>query len=168
MTVRTAKTIAAGAALLGTLMLQLSVISRVRLPLGSPDALLVVLACVALVEGPLYGMVLGFGAGLAADLLSDHTLGRLALVFCLVGYAVGLLREDAGRSVVVPFLAVGTASAASFLLFLATGALLGDPRVSGVPLAGRTAAVVLYDLVLTPFVFPLVAGLLRRVDRERR
>ncbi len=149
------------------LVVQLAVLSRLPLPYATPDLVVVVLVSCAVSEGPLAGLVLGFGTGLVADLASDHQVGRLALIFTLVGYAVGSLRDDSRTSTLVPLAAVGAATAAVVGLTALTGVLLGDPRVSDADIVRSAAASILYDLLLTPFVFPLVSGLLRRLDPER-
>jgi hypothetical protein len=50
--------------------------------------------------------------------------------------------------------------------YLAVGVLLGDPRVTFHAMARSLASSVPYDVVLTPFVVPLVAGLVRRLDPD--
>ena len=82
------------ATVLTALLLQSTVLSRLPLPGGAPDLLLVLVVAYALAEGPLSGTVTGFCAGLLADLTSDHELGRTALVLALVGYVAGLVHDD--------------------------------------------------------------------------
>jgi rod shape-determining protein MreD len=154
--------------LVAALVLRLSVLARLHLPLGPPDLVLVVLGSAALVLGPGEGAALGFGIGLVGDLLSDHTLGRLALVLCVVGYGIGLLRDEAERSTLVPLAVIAGASAVSVLGYAVTGEILGDPQAASSPVLHRLAGAVLYDLLLTPFIFPLVSGLMRRLAPERR
>ncbi|MDQ1631514.1 MAG: hypothetical protein QOC80_1486, partial [Frankiaceae bacterium] len=78
--------------LLLVLLLQRTVLAQLDIPFGTPDLLVIVVAAVALQTGPGLGAVTGFLAGFGADLLSDHALGRLAAVLCIVGYLVGMLR----------------------------------------------------------------------------
>ena len=70
---------------------------------------MLVVAAIALVLGPVGGAVTGFLAGLAADVLppADHLIGRYALVFCLAGYLVGLVHDEARDSVLLSLVAVG-------------------------------------------------------------
>ena len=154
------------ATVMTALLLQTTVITRLPLPGGAPDLLLVLVVAFALVEGPVPGMATGFAAGLLADLQSEHELGRLALVYVVIAYLVGLNAFDADRSFVLPFVAVGLASFGAVLLYAAEGTLLGDVRVTGGSVARALATTVPYDVVLTPFVLPLVAGLSRRLDGD--
>ena len=151
---------------LTALLLQTTVIARLPLPGSVPDLLLVLVLAFALVEGPLSGLVTGFLAGLCADLVADHQLGRLALAYAVVGYAVGLLEEDNERSVLVPFLAVGAGAAGALLVFAGEGVLLGDVRVTFSAVLRGLLSSVPYDVVLTPFVVPLIGALVRRVDLD--
>jgi rod shape-determining protein MreD len=146
--------------LLLVLLLQRTVLAQLDIPFGTPDLLVVVVASVALQTGPGLGAFTGFLAGFGADLLSDHALGRLAAVLCIVGYLVGMLRQDAERSVAVPLAAVVVGGIAAALLFAGTGALVDDGRAGGGLLLDRTLAAVLYGLVVTPFLFPAIGRIL--------
>ena len=59
------------------LALELTVLARLPLPGGTPDLLLLVVVTFGLVHGPVTGMFVGFGAGLALDLVppSDGPVG---------------------------------------------------------------------------------------------
>ena len=154
------------ATLLTALLLQSTTVARLPLP-GSPaDLVLVLVVAFALVEGPLSGLVTGFVAGLLADLTATHELGRLALAYALAGYLTGMLRDDTDRSSLVPFAAVAVGSAVAVLAFAAEGVLLGDGRVTWAATALSLASTVPYDVVLTPFVVPVVAALVRRLDLD--
>ncbi|MFD8754575.1 rod shape-determining protein MreD [Kitasatospora sp. NPDC059577] len=152
------------------LILQVSVFGRLQLPGATPDILLLVVVGLAMVYGPTGGCLVGFAAGLLADLAppSDHAIGRYALVLCLMGYAAGLLRPDHGRqrSVVGSLLVVGVAAVASTLLYALVGALVGDTAARHVGLGGLVISALLYDLLLAPFVVPLVMLLGRRFGRD--
>jgi rod shape-determining protein MreD len=153
-------------AILTALLLQVAVVNRLRLPGGHPDLVLLVLVSLALVGGPAYGAVAGFAAGFAADILppADHTIGRLAFVYALVGYGAGLLEDAEERSVFAPVAVVAVGSAASVIIFAGVGALLGDARIVSSTVTQALAAAVIYDVVLAPFVVPLVSGAARRVE----
>jgi rod shape-determining protein MreD len=154
-------------ALFVAIIVQLVVIGPLRLPLGRPDLVLVLLACIALVEGPAAGAVLGFGAGLVGDLLSLHVLGQLALVFCLVGYLVGLLAPEAEGSVGLSLAVIAAAAAAATIGYAATSAILGDPALSPRSVMPHAAGSAGYALLVAPFLYPLVAATLRRADGRR-
>jgi hypothetical protein len=50
------------------------------------------------------------------------------------------------------------------LLFSGVGALLGDARINAANVSRALLGGVLYDVVLAPFVVPLVTGAARRVE----
>jgi rod shape-determining protein MreD len=149
-------------------VVQVVVVSPLQLPGAPPDLLLLVIAAIALALGPLSGAIVGFLAGLTADLVppADHLLGRYALVFCLIGYAVGLLRHEASDSVPISLAAVAIAAAAATVLYGLLGGLLSDERVSTQSLANSVPWSVAYDVVLAPFVVPWVMSVMRRTDPE--
>jgi rod shape-determining protein MreD len=160
--------IAAIALVLTLLPVQYAVITRLPLPGTGPDVLLVAVVAVALARGPAVGMTMGFAAGLVTDLAppADHTLGRLALAYCLAGYVAGLLSEEAERSAFAPMAVVALCAILAGGLYAAVGALLGDVRVTAGLLARSLPPSVLYDVVLTPFVVPLVGAASRRLEPD--
>lgn len=152
------------ASVLTVLLLQLTVIGRLPLPGAAPDLLLVLVVAFALAEGPSSGMITGFVAGLMADALSTHEIGRLALAYALAGYVTGLLQDDTERSTIQPFGAVLLGALTSLGAFAATGILLADEHVTWYSVSRAAVSSVPYDVILTPFVVPLVSGLVRRLD----
>jgi rod shape-determining protein MreD len=162
------RVLAAIAAVLTLLPLQHSVIDRLPLPGTAPDVLGVLVIAVALARGPGVGMVMGFCTGLLADAAppADHTLGRLALAYCVAGYLAGLLADEAERSAFAPMVVVALISAFVIGTYAALGALLGDVRVTASAFGHALPSSVLYDVVLTPFVVPLVAAVARRLEPD--
>jgi len=165
--VTAARRLAVALVLLAAAVLQPTVVARLQLPLGAPQLVLAVLAVLALVEGPLVGAVGGFSVGLLSDLLSDHAVGRDALVLTLVGYVTGLVRDEGDRSALVPLAAVAASTAAALLLAAAASAVFGEARAGARGLLTATAGAVLYNVLLTPFLFPALRALLTRLDPER-
>ncbi|MDH2428122.1 rod shape-determining protein MreD [Sphaerisporangium sp. TRM90804] len=150
--------------LVGLVMIvQVTVVNRLPLPGGGgPDLVLLVVVLFALARGAVGGAVIGFVIGLAADLLppSAHVMGQYALVFCLVGYAVGRARERApGSSAIVVIAAIMLAP----LLSAGVGALMGDPRVGTRALAALWPSLVMYNLAVAAAAFWAVS----RFSRER-
>ena len=148
------------------LLLQATVVNRLPLPEGWPDLVVLVVIALALVGGPAYGAVVGFSAGLAADVLppADHTMGRLAPAYAVVGYAAGLVEDVEERSVLTTVAVVAAGSAVAVIGFAGVGALLGDPRITVSALRQSLVATVIYDVVLAPFVVPVVSGMARRAE----
>ncbi|MFI5616646.1 rod shape-determining protein MreD [Streptomyces sp. NPDC051567] len=152
------------------LVVQVTVLGRLQLPGAVPDLLLLTVVALALVYGHTGGALIGFGAGLLADLAppADHAAGRYALVLCLIGYAAGLVRPDNGRfrSAWGPMLTVVAAAIGSTLLYASVGALVGDTAVRDVGLAGLLFTATLYDLLLAPFTVPFLMALARRAESD--
>lgn len=148
------------------LLLQVVVVNRLGLPGAPPELLFIVVMSLALLYGPLGGALLGFCAGLAADLMppADHQLGRFALVLCFVGYLAGLTKADVERSAFGPLLVVVSGAAFATVLYSGLGAVLGDVRLSWTTFAHNVPASVLYDLLLAPFLVPAVLALARRFE----
>jgi rod shape-determining protein MreD len=144
------------------------VFNPLNLPGSPPNLLLLVVAALALVLGPVGGSVTGFFAGLAADILppADHLIGRYALVLCLAGYLVGLLHEEARDSVVLALVAVAVAALVATALYGALGGLLGDGRVGAHAVVGSLPFSIAYDVLLAPFVVPWVMSLARRAEPQ--
>ncbi len=158
----------AALAIVLAVVVELAVLTRLSLPGATPDLVTVTVVSLALAAGPAFGALSGFAAGLALDLAppGDTQAGRWVLVLALIGYGAGLARRDADRPGVVP-LGLATAGAgAAAVLHAAVGAILGDPRVQW-PVVGRLLpTVLLYALVLSPFVVPAVSAVARRLGPD--
>jgi rod shape-determining protein MreD len=142
------------------LLLQVTVVARLSFLGAKPDLVLVAVICFALADGPGVGMGGGFGIGLVVDLLGSHPLGLLALIYCVVGYAGGVIRSYFDRlSTFTPMLVVGGLTAVAVLAYAGIGALLGDPRIDEDPVVRSLLLTPFYDVVLTPFVFAAVTAL---------
>lgn len=140
------------------------------LPTGwfRPDLLLLLVVAVALEDGPLPGMRIGFAAGLLTDLLvSLSPAGVATLVMTVIGAVVGTIR---------PYLAPSSLSAPLLIAF-ATGLfgtatygtlalLLGDDRVTGMMLLESSVGVALYNAVLAPLAIGPIGRLLRHFPRQ--
>jgi rod shape-determining protein MreD len=135
----------------------------------APNLALLVVVAAALVRGPEFAAVLGFLSGLAIDLAppADHVAGRWALALVVVGYLAGRIRHDARTSAAAAIVAVAASSFVGTSLFALSGLVLQDPSV---PVAEALAVVpvaVVYDVLLTPFVLPLMMRLFRRLEPHR-
>jgi len=150
------------------LILQVSVANRLPLPGDvTPDLVLLAVVALALVNGSLTGVVTGFCAGLAADIIppADHTLGRYALVYCLIGYVCGMAAAELDRQTFVPFMAVAVGALAGTVLYALTGMLLADPRAAWDVVSRMVPLQVLYDVLASPFVVWAVLRVTRRYNR---
>ncbi|MET4921279.1 rod shape-determining protein MreD [Streptomyces sp. PSRA5] len=152
------------------LVVQVSVLARLQLPGAVPDLLLLVVVALALVYGHVSGALIGFGAGLLADLAppADHAAGRYALVLCLIGYLAGLAKPDNGqlRTALGPMVVVVGAAVTTTLLYAGVGALVGDTAARHVGLTNLVITSAIYDLLLAPFTVPLIMALARRAEND--
>ncbi|MEU6550011.1 rod shape-determining protein MreD [Streptomyces sp. NPDC046915] len=152
------------------LVIQVSVLARLHLPGAVPDLLLLTVLGLAIVYGHVGGALVGFGAGLLADLAppADHAAGRYALVLCVIGYFAGLIKPENGRlkSATGPMVVVVAAAIGSTLLYAGVGALVGDTAARHVGLVGLLSSAAVYDLLLAPFVVPGIIALARRAEND--
>jgi rod shape-determining protein MreD len=150
--------------------LQLTVFSHFSLDGVAPDLALLVVLGAALVRGPDYAAVVGFAAGLVLDLAppADHTAGRWALSLVVVGYLTGLARPDSDVAKAGTLLMAAAAAFIGTSVFAFTGMVLGDPGVTVASAFEVVPRAVLYDVIVTPVVVPLVVVLLRRLHPSPR
>jgi rod shape-determining protein MreD len=152
------------------LVIQVSVLARLHLPGAVPDLVLLTVLALALVYGHVGGALIGFGAGLLSDLAppADHAAGRYALVLCVIGYLAGLAKPESGRlkSATGPMAVVVAAAIGSTLLYASVGALVGDTAARHVGLDSLLITAAVYDLLLAPFVVPVLMALARRAEND--
>ncbi len=137
------------------MVLQTALLDRLPFPGGSaPDLVLVLVVTLALASGPMPGLLIGFGAGLALDMAPPATnlLGLSALVFCLVGYGCGRLRGPLERSAWLPLAVVALGVTAGEALYALVGLMFGDPDISWQSIRLVLPVAVVYDILLCPFV----------------
>ncbi|GAA4998490.1 rod shape-determining protein MreD [Streptomyces siamensis] len=152
------------------LVIQVSVLARLHLPGAVPDLVLLTVLALAMVYGHVSGALIGFAAGLLADLAppADHAAGRYALVLCVIGYLAGLVKPETGqlKSATGPMAVVVAAAIGSTLLYAGVGALVGDTAARHVGLNSLLLTAAVYDLLLAPFVVPALMALARRADND--
>ena len=148
---------------LAALLVHAQVLPDVRVAGVHPDLMLLVAVAGGIVAGPSAGAVLGFAVGLLTDLLFLETpLGLSAMVFCLVGYGVGLLQAGVLRSSWwLPVVTALVACAAGEALFALMGALFGERQLVTGRLPLVAGVVGLLDAMLAVVVVPLVRGAFR-------
>jgi rod shape-determining protein MreD len=133
-----------------------------------PNLLLLVVLGVALNDGALPGLRVGFAAGLIADLLTTQApVGLATLVLTGIGYTVGMAR---------PYLAPGSFTAPLLLAFVSgllgtagygvLSALLGESPVTLPLLVQASLGVALFNTVLAPVVLGIVRRLSERFPAE--
>ncbi|MEW9527350.1 rod shape-determining protein MreD [Microbispora sp. NPDC049125] len=140
-------------------VIQVAVVNRMGLPGGGPDLVLAGLVALAPLLRPTAGAVLGFAAGLAADVIppADHSIGRLALVLCLAGWWCARVPADA---------TAGSRAGAAALGAL--GATLLDGVLAGVLADDSWASVLGRMPGALAWTVPLAAVAASLVPRRRR
>jgi rod shape-determining protein MreD len=161
-----------------TVVFQLTVVDRITFPGGSgPDLVLLAVAALALASGPMVGALTGFWAGLVLDVAppGSHFVGQDALVFCLIGYACGLLADDSsgdgatepGHTALFEIMVTAAGAICGEALAALLGVMLSDPRVTWPAITSVLPAAVAYDVLLCPFVLYAAAAALRLAGARR-
>ena len=137
-----------------------------------PNLCLLVVVAAALVRGPDQAAVLGFVAGVLLDLAppADHVAGRWALALVVVGYVAGRVRPGHATARPTATAVVVTVAASSFVgtsIYAISGLLLQDPVVSVGDLLPVILVGVVWDVLLTPFVLPVVMRLFAVLEPAR-
>ena len=156
------------AALVLGFVLQVAVAPYLAIGGVVPNFLLLVVVTLALVEGPTWGCVSGFAAGLLFDLIGSGPVGPMALVLATVGYAAGALQANLfAEGWLQPLTVLGVASLTAGLAYGLILALLG--QAEGVWQTFWTVMLpeALYNVALGLLTYPVLARFLRR-DRPMK
>jgi rod shape-determining protein MreD len=167
MTARVRIRVAAALAL--TLVLHLTVLSQLQVLGVRPDAMLLVAIVAGLIAGPERGAVVGFAAGLLADLFLQSPFGLSALCYSLVGFAVGSVQTGILRSAWwIPMITAFASSAAGVVLYALLGAMVGQSQImtTRVPLIAVLVGVM--NAGVAPAAMRLFGWALRESIAERR
>ena len=161
--------VVAGLAVAFALVLQVTVFPHFAWQGIVPNLCLLVVVGAALTRGPQFAAVLGFVAGVMLDLAppADHLAGRWALALVVIGYVAGRVRQDARPTATA---VVATVAACSFVgtsLFAISGLVLHDSALTVPDLLRVILVAVLWDVLLTPFVLPLVMRMFERLEPAR-
>ncbi|WP_052668892.1 rod shape-determining protein MreD [Nitriliruptor alkaliphilus] len=162
------RTVALGLTLVTAAVLQTALFPALALGGFRPNLLLLVVLGVALRDGALPGMRVGFAAGLLADLLTTQApVGLATVVLTGLGYTVGVAR---------PYLAPGSFTAPVLLAFVSgligtagfgiLAGLLGESGVTFELLLAASLGVALFNTLLAPVVLGLVRRLSDRFPIE--
>jgi rod shape-determining protein MreD len=150
------------AVLVVAVVVQSTVLAELRLAGVRPDLLVLAVVAVAMATDATTGAVFGFVTGLVADLLFDLPVGVSALVATAIGFAVGTVRVYVTSHHPLAHLAL--AGAASLASVWCSGLLLRVFDLSSWEAVLRAGPLVAgYNLLLTPFVYPVVRALTERV-----
>ncbi|MCL2881644.1 MAG: rod shape-determining protein MreD [Coriobacteriia bacterium] len=156
------KVLTAIAALLVAFLLQVAVGPYIAIMSVRPNFLLIVTIIMALVNGPVEGVFVGFAAGILLDLLGTGPFGPAALVMCVVGYLAGVLHERIfAQGWLLPVLVLAASSLLNEILYLIAQISLGQRMSFFSALLTKAIPTVLYTTLVAVIVFPVVSRLLR-------
>jgi rod shape-determining protein MreD len=155
-----------------TVVIQEAAISQISIFGTSADVTPLVVMAVGLLAGSIPGAIMGFGVGLLVDLLLFQTLGVTSLLYIVIGYWCGRLREVRDPSHGLVPMALGAAATAfAGLGMTVIQFLLGvDSPVSLLLLQQIFIAVLVNSLLALP-VYALVKRVIEPtlpVDPRRR
>jgi rod shape-determining protein MreD len=133
-----------------TVLLQIAGVSQIRILGVTADLAPLVVVAAGFLTGAVAGAAFGFGIGLFLDLAFVQTLGVSALVYVLVGYGAGRVREL--RAPEAPFTPLALGAAATAFAACAYAAL---ELMLGV--AGTVNLLLVGDILLTIALNSLIA-----------
>lgn len=140
-------------------VVQASAVSQLTIFDTNADVVPLVVAFAALFSGPVAGAVFGFAVGLFIDTALVQTLGLSSLVYVVIGYGAGRLRELRDpQSSLVPLAVGAAASAAAAFGFGLMQFLLGAEAPVSFELIRQ---LVVATLVSTLLALPVYAGVRR-------
>lgn len=142
--------------LIGAYVAQLGLFDDLRVFSVHPEALLAIGCGSAIAWGAERGALVGFAAGLMADLSLSGRFGVTALAWGVSCYAIGLLSEGlARRSRLVDAVLMALGGAFGVITYAVAGTLFGESTLGDDNLLVIIGMVGLWNLVLSPVVVPL-------------
>jgi rod shape-determining protein MreD len=150
------------------LVVELTVLDRLRVFGAGPDIMLLLAVMAGIEGGPRVGALFGFAAGITLDLFLETPMGLSALVFCLVGYAVGNIQGGVLRAAWwIPIVTTFVASVAGVLLYALVATVVGQPRLVTTHLFVVAAVVGVFNALVSPFALRLVRWSIADTTGER-
>lgn len=142
--------------LFGAYVLQLGLFSDLKVFSVHPEVLLAIGAGSAISWGAERGAVVGFAAGLLADLSLSGRFGVTALAWGVACYGLGLVSEGlARRSRIVDAVLMGIGGAGGVIAYALVASIFGQPALGDDRLLVIIGMVALWNTILSPAVVPL-------------
>jgi rod shape-determining protein MreD len=140
-----------------SVILQIAAVSQFSVFGVNADLTPLVVASAALLTGAIGGATLGFGMGLFLDLALVQTLGVSALIYTLVGYGAGRLRELRAPQATFTPVGLGAAATAAATIGLSViEFLLGVDAPVSLELVRQILATILLNTLISLPVYALV------------
>ena len=151
------------------LLVQWTIGLDIRIAGAHPDFLVLLPIAAGMATGSSEAAIVGFVAGMAADLLVPTPFGLSALVWCLVGFAVGAVTGNLTRHVwwVRPGVAFA-ASAVAVMLYAVLGAVLGQGQFLRIDLLSVVLVVSVSNAILAAPAMALVRRALAEAETRGR
>ncbi len=144
---------------LGVSLAQIAAVSQISLVGAHADLVPLVVAMCGLLLGSLPGAVIGFACGFFVDGALIQTMGLSSLVYLIVGYGAGRLRELRDpQAAVVPAIVGGAATTIVTVGYGIMLFLLGTPVAVTGQLVGQITITVLVNTLIS---LPVYAGVRR-------
>jgi rod shape-determining protein MreD len=163
------------AALVGfTVLIQISIVSEVPVFGVSVDLSPLLVVFIGLLCGAMVGAVSGFALGLLVDLTLLQTLGVSSLIFTVIGYWAGRLRELRDpHAALTPLLVAAAGTAAAGVGYALVEFLLGVDAPVSLQLLRQIVLGVLVNSIVAPVAWTIVrralqGGLPEDPRRRRR
>ncbi|KAA3640887.1 MAG: rod shape-determining protein MreD [Armatimonadetes bacterium] len=154
-------------AIIASLVIQTTVFGASGIePLGVAPAFvtLVVIAIGPYVETE-YHLLLGFTAGMLADLMGSGTLGLWAMTLTIVAYASARVRARFNEGIVLSGVLIFSLTLLGQVVFVVIGTLFGQNLLSDDSLAAKIILPAVWNLVLA---VPVLWGLSELFKRRER
>ena len=149
-------------------VLQIGLLSDLRIAGVSADLLLALTVAAGLTGGPNSGAAVGFFAGLIFDIFLATPLGLSAFAYCLTGYLVGLVENALVRTawwISILFTIGGVAFGTT--LYVLVGELLGQSQLFTDEYPKVIIIVSLYSAIFAPLCVWAMNWALRRSSSPR-
>jgi rod shape-determining protein MreD len=133
------------------LVIQVAVLDQIVAWGAHPDLLVIFPAAAGLLQGPQRGAIVGFVAGVAADLVVQLPFGLSPLTFVLAGFAAGLVTRAAAGSDggVADVLRCALLAVATVLLYVLLGSAIGQPGLLTIQTARALGVIAVGALLLS-------------------
>lgn len=144
------------------LVLQVGVAPHIVVAEVQPNLLLLASVTIGMVKGARVGMTSGFTAGLLSDLIGTAPIGAAALVFCLVGFVAGSVKDNMfADGWVVPILVAFVAGLSAEVGYMTLLGVVGESGLTVGGVTSRASASALYTCAVALITYPWVARFLR-------
>jgi len=146
--------------LLLNIVLQSSFFPFIEIYGAEPDSLMILVVSFALLAGSPTASIVGFCGGLLQDILFGEALGIYALLYMLIGYAIGLVHQKiyVGRIIFPIFFVVIGIIAKEFILLV----YIFFMRIE-IPFEQLIFRIVIPEAVYTAILMPFVYYLMERL-----